>query len=279
MQSGDKIGFGAWQIGGELIVDGSNRGWPPLAEEEAISIIKAAFTKGIRFFDTSNSYGNGRSESLLGKTLHGKSEVEYSTKFGWKLAKGNHFQDFSPQEAERSLKLSLARLQVHRVNHFLLHNPKPGDITHELLEKLAQMKTEGITENIGISSTTLRGFETWIDCFDTFELAYNPIFTANEIYFEKLKGKNIFIRSIFASGILLLDKEKLVAGPQIFQDWRKTLPENMFEQAVKFATDHPDREHRLHWIMKRCMELPVSKVIVGFNKTKQLRLLEPYLRF
>lgn len=42
----------------------------PLPEQDAISIIHYAFSKGITFFDTANAYGvDGSNEILLGKVL------------------------------------------------------------------------------------------------------------------------------------------------------------------------------------------------------------------
>ena len=39
----------------------------PLSEEDGISIIKYAYSKGITFFDTSDAYGPRSNEILIGK--------------------------------------------------------------------------------------------------------------------------------------------------------------------------------------------------------------------
>ena len=41
----------------------------PVSEEEGISIIKYAFSKGITFFDTADVYGANANELLVGKVL------------------------------------------------------------------------------------------------------------------------------------------------------------------------------------------------------------------
>lgn len=41
----------------------------PVSEEDAISIIKDAFSKGITFFDTADVYGRHSNEVLVGKVL------------------------------------------------------------------------------------------------------------------------------------------------------------------------------------------------------------------
>jgi diketogulonate reductase-like aldo/keto reductase len=42
----------------------------PVSDEDGISIIKYAFSKGITFFDTSDVYGPHTNEILLGKVTH-----------------------------------------------------------------------------------------------------------------------------------------------------------------------------------------------------------------
>ena len=54
------VGFGAMTIGGAFgAVD----------DDESISALHAAIDTGMNFIDTSNAYGEGRSESLIGQFL------------------------------------------------------------------------------------------------------------------------------------------------------------------------------------------------------------------
>lgn len=54
-----KLGFGCTSLSGAYK--------SPLSEEEAISLIKEAFEKGVSFFDTSDIYGPFTNEILVGK--------------------------------------------------------------------------------------------------------------------------------------------------------------------------------------------------------------------
>ena len=56
-----KVGFGAWGLGGDA--------YGPVADEEALDALKTAYEKGINFIDTSDLYGNGKSEKMIGKFL------------------------------------------------------------------------------------------------------------------------------------------------------------------------------------------------------------------
>lgn len=56
-----EIGYGAWQIGGNM--------WGDVPGKVAEDAIEAALEAGITFFDTANVYGEGRSEKILGQVL------------------------------------------------------------------------------------------------------------------------------------------------------------------------------------------------------------------
>ena len=54
-----KLGFGCMNLSGVYKA--------PVSEEEGISVIKHAFSKGVTFFDTADTYGHFANEVLLGK--------------------------------------------------------------------------------------------------------------------------------------------------------------------------------------------------------------------
>src|SRR5260221_351342 len=63
------IGFGAWAIGGATEASGAPLGWGRTSDDESLAAIRRARDLGVNFFDTADSYGFGRSESLLGIVL------------------------------------------------------------------------------------------------------------------------------------------------------------------------------------------------------------------
>jgi len=64
LSSGPRLGFGAWALGGT--------GWGATsAEGDRLAAVHRALELGITFFDTAPSYGDGASESLLGRALKG----------------------------------------------------------------------------------------------------------------------------------------------------------------------------------------------------------------
>ncbi|MGO1543535.1 MAG: aldo/keto reductase [Gulosibacter sp.] len=69
------IGLGTWQLGAD---------WGNVAKDAALAVLSAAYDSGVRFFDTADGYGDGRSEQLIGKYLRtaGVSDVVVATKMG-----------------------------------------------------------------------------------------------------------------------------------------------------------------------------------------------------
>jgi hypothetical protein len=59
---------------------------PPMDKQEAISLIRTAVERGVRFFDTAEVYGAYTNEELVGEALEPfRGRVVIATKFGWKI--------------------------------------------------------------------------------------------------------------------------------------------------------------------------------------------------
>jgi aryl-alcohol dehydrogenase-like predicted oxidoreductase len=131
-----EIGFGAWGIGGN--VKGAVA-YGPTDESESRKALLQAVETGINFFDTSDFYGFGHSEEVLGKALSSvRSKVAIATKAGLLDARGG--QDFSRAHLERALDASLRRLGTDYIDLYQLHGPPPdllrrGDETMATLER------------------------------------------------------------------------------------------------------------------------------------------------
>ena len=153
-----RIGFGTWQLGGETTHGGRQTGWGHTDEKEALRAIAHGLDCGIRFFDTADSYGKGRSERLLGKALKGKEAI-VCTKFGnLEDYTGKAVFDPSPAYMAGAVEASLKRLRRDTLDILLLHSP-PDDFdwkNHDTApyEKLV---AEGKIRRYGLSAKTLKG--------------------------------------------------------------------------------------------------------------------------
>ena len=71
------VGLGCWQLGAD---------WGEVDESEALALLHAAADTGVDFFDTADVYGDGRSETLVGRFLKERNEDLFvATKMGRRL--------------------------------------------------------------------------------------------------------------------------------------------------------------------------------------------------
>jgi len=134
MGAGARLGFGAWAVGG--------RGWgAPADEGDRVAAVRLALERGVTFFDTAPTYGDGVSETILGRALKpARERVAIATKVG-------------PEGDPRvSLEASLHRLQSEYVDLVQLHEPLGS--WERVLEALHRLQEEGKARAIGICNAT-----------------------------------------------------------------------------------------------------------------------------
>ena len=117
-----EIGYGTWGLGGDA--------YGAVSDEESTKALLLAFERGVNFFDTSDLYGNGHSESILGKVFRNvREQVVIATKGGMLPHTGFEMpQDFSVRHLSQSLEGSLNRLGTDYVDLYQLHSPSLENI-------------------------------------------------------------------------------------------------------------------------------------------------------
>lgn len=127
-RSGIKVspmGLGSWAIGGQFYMDNKIDGYGETDDRMSIAAIQTALDLGINFIDTSDSYGIGHSEQLIGEAIKGRrSEIVLATKFGYigsEATKTLHGYNVSPDYIERACDASLKRLQTDYIDLYQLH--------------------------------------------------------------------------------------------------------------------------------------------------------------
>jgi aryl-alcohol dehydrogenase-like predicted oxidoreductase len=126
----------------------------PAAESDALTTLVAAVESGINLLDTSDAYGAGRSEELVGQAIKGRREKAYiATKFGnpGRDADGKPVgvcgrPGYVPMACERSLR----RLGVDAIDLYLIHRIDPQVPIEETTGALARLVEQGKVRNIGI---------------------------------------------------------------------------------------------------------------------------------
>jgi aryl-alcohol dehydrogenase-like predicted oxidoreductase len=120
---------------------GGNQFGATVDQETTVAIIDIAQRLGINFIDTSDVYGETRSEEFLGKALRGRrDEFIVATKTGSpQFPEGR----LSRRTIVRCLEASLRRLDTDHVDIFYLHFPDPGTPLVESLEALDDLVRAG----------------------------------------------------------------------------------------------------------------------------------------
>lgn len=143
-----EIGFGAWGIGGDA---GGAIAYGPADRGESLRALAAALDRGINFYDTSDFYGQGRSEELIGEAFAGRrTEVVIASKAGL-LGDGTK-TDFSAAHLRGALEASLKRLRTDYVDLYQLHSPPPEAIGEDVVSTLDLLRQHGKIRAYGLSA-------------------------------------------------------------------------------------------------------------------------------
>src|ERR1051325_2905463 len=130
----------------------------PMKDSESLRAIDTAIDLGVNFIDTSDAYGAGYSETLLGTALKGRRDkLILATKGGNVMTGPNRGKRiFSADYIDGVLHESLKRLQTDWIDLYQLHNPDVEVIERgEVWEILEKRKQEGKIRFYGVSINTI----------------------------------------------------------------------------------------------------------------------------
>ncbi len=138
---------------------GLSFGYGPATEtKDGIALIRAAFERGITFFDTAEAYGPGANEELLGEALEPfRNQVVIATKFGFKEGKTALGMDSRPETIRAVAEASLKRLRTDVIDLFYQHRVDPAVPIEEVAGTVAELIKEGKVKHFGLSEA---GVET-----------------------------------------------------------------------------------------------------------------------
>lgn len=122
---------------------------PSINDKAALGLISSAIDIGYRLFNTSNTYGAGRSEKLLGKALKGKRRNVIIVSKGGYTDNYEHYG--KPEEIIKSCEDSLRRLQTDYIDVYELHSPDPNVPLEETMGAFLKLKEQGKIREAGIS--------------------------------------------------------------------------------------------------------------------------------
>jgi aryl-alcohol dehydrogenase-like predicted oxidoreductase len=125
---------------------------PSTQKKEAINLIRAAYDKGVTFFDTAEAYGPHANEELLGEALKPfRSEVVIATKFGFKEGKPSLGTDSRPETIRAVAETSLKLLKTDVIDLFYQHRVDPNVPIEDVAGTVKDLIKEGKVKHFGLS--------------------------------------------------------------------------------------------------------------------------------
>lgn len=134
---------------------GLSYGYGPATDrQQAIGLIRAAFDKGITFFDSAEAYGPYENEKLLGEALAPmRDQVVIATKFGFDFGPdgGQSGMNSKPAHIREVAEASLKRLNTDRIDLFYQHRVDPNVPMEEVAGTVGDLIREGKVKHFGLS--------------------------------------------------------------------------------------------------------------------------------
>ncbi len=244
-----EVGFGVWTV--------ATGWWGEYTDDEAVALLHHARDRGITFFDTADTYGEGRAERLLQQAFGKDDDVVIGTKFGYDIYspwdRKGHVErphDWTPDFIRYALEQSLIRLGRDHIDFYQLHNPRM-DALHDdaIFELLEGLKQAGTVRSFGVSLGPAIGWHdegVWVANnrpIDAMQVIHNLL--------EQQPGRD-FIAAARVSGVSVITRVPHSSG--------------MLEGKYTVDTVFPENDHRRH--------RPKSWLVEGVEKAEAVRFLE-----
>ena len=132
---------------------GLSFGYGPATEKsDGIKLIRAAFERGVTFFDTAECYGPFINEELVGEALAPfRDQVVIATKFGFQDGDSKKPLDSRPERIRAVAEASLKRLKTDRIDLFYQHRVDPDVPVEEVAGTVRDLIQEGKVKHFGMS--------------------------------------------------------------------------------------------------------------------------------
>jgi aryl-alcohol dehydrogenase-like predicted oxidoreductase len=141
------IGFGCMNVAGMYNL--------PIDRQEAIRVIRAAYDRGVTFFDTAEVYGPFLSEEIVGEALAPvRDRVVIAAKFGFDITPEGQVRgglNSRPEHIKRATEGSLRRLKTDRIDLHYQHRVDPKVPIEDVAGAVQELIREGKVRHFGLS--------------------------------------------------------------------------------------------------------------------------------
>jgi aryl-alcohol dehydrogenase-like predicted oxidoreductase len=125
---------------------------PAVEKQDGIALIRAAFDRGVTFFDTAEAYGPYANEELVGEALEPfREQVVIATKFGFKGGKPADGMDSRPEAIKAHVEAALRRLQTDRIDLLYQHRVDQNVSIEDVAGTVKELVAAGKVKHFGMS--------------------------------------------------------------------------------------------------------------------------------
>ncbi|NEK85288.1 aldo/keto reductase [Blastococcus saxobsidens] len=135
---------------------GMSQSYGTASRGESIATIHRALDLGVTFLDTSDVYGDGHNEQLVGEAIAGRrDEVQLATKFSLsRTADGGMRIDGRPENVRVCAEASLRRLGVDVIDLYYQHRVDPRVPIEDTVGAMAELVEQGKVRHLGLSEAS-----------------------------------------------------------------------------------------------------------------------------
>jgi len=261
------------------------------SEKEAHRVIDHALELGINCIDTSNIYGSGASEEIIGRCIASKrSSVILATKVGGPMSADPNQRGLSRRHVLQACDNSLQRLGTDYIDLYQIHWSDPKTPIDETLRAFEDLVRAGKVRYIGASNIgayqTMKGLAVserlGVSRFESLQLQYNLLVRDIEeeiVPMCQQESLGVFVWGPQAQGFLSgkYTREKSPEPNTRFAAWDSIYQRYSTErnwqilEAVKHiaqALDRTPSQTALAWVLS---QPTVTSVIVGVKTLEHLQ--------
>jgi aryl-alcohol dehydrogenase-like predicted oxidoreductase len=132
---------------------GLSFGYGPATErQQAITLIRTAFDRGVTFFDTAEAYGPFLNEEVVGEAVEPfRKNVVIATKFGFQDGDSHKGLDSRPERIREVADAALERLRTDVIDLFYQHRVDPKVPIEDVAGTVKELITQGKVKHFGMS--------------------------------------------------------------------------------------------------------------------------------
>lgn len=124
----------------------------PSDDAAGVAFVQQAIDLGVTFLDSSDMYGWGQNETLLGRALKGRrDQVVLASKFGQtQNPGGQNGVNGRPEYVQQACEASLKRLQTDHIDVYFQHRVDPAVPVEDTVGAMARLVEQGKVGHLGL---------------------------------------------------------------------------------------------------------------------------------